>query len=70
MRIDYATVMPSAMHAVLGLQHAADSDGLEPADSCHTGTHVCSDVVVRPGSGRHHAAAGLPVCRTARHAIA
>ena len=32
--------------------------------------HVCSDVPVRPGSGRHHAAPGLPVCRTARHVIA
>src|ERR1017187_1046652 len=32
--------------------------------------HVCSDVPVRAGSGRHHAAAGLTVCRTARHVIA
>jgi AhpD family alkylhydroperoxidase len=30
MRIDYAAVMPSTMQAMLGLQRAADSGGLDP----------------------------------------
>jgi len=32
--------------------------------------HVCSDVAVRPGSGRYEAAAGLAGCRTARQLVA
>jgi len=31
--------------------------------------HVCSDVPVRPGSGRYEAAPGLAVCRTARQVL-
>jgi len=36
----------------------------------HVRPHVGSHVAVRAGSGQHHAAAALRVCRAVRHVIA